>query len=530
MKRSILFFVLLFFMGASFIYSQNFYLGVGTPADPVSTSCASCHSTSGSAPPTYNDWITTRHSVAQDSATSPFFGYSCLKCHNTGWDIALVNYGADEYVDSTDNNGYMVTDQVNWDRVKNVQCEQCHGPLGTDTRTLGGDHWTPVNTPNYAAELCGQCHQDSHHPQYEEWSVSKHSTFPSFIPNWTDRSVNGECYKCHHAQDFVASIEDPNYDPLTFVPDGDLVDVDCVACHDPHSNANPSQLRFPVTGSFVVCDACHTVDTQEVDVLQTPHHTTSECLSGTENFGYQYPGESYQNSPHTFVATERCINCHVNMEGEGEFGVATGHTFLPRTIACADAGCHGDSYYTGPGVDTSNVELQFNYKFAQHITDSLMEVLESELLQRDSSLSHVDTLGFQYNAALYNLESVQNEGSRGVHNTKLVHKLLQDAIDHFDPTDVEVEEGLPIYYELSQNYPNPFNPSTQINFSIPEQSIVSLIIYDAIGNEIAKLVDNVLAAGNYKVDWNAEGIASGVYLYRLQTDNFVATKKMILMR
>jgi predicted CXXCH cytochrome family protein len=530
MKRSLLFFALLFFIGTSVIYSQSFYLGVGTPADLQNTSCASCHSTSGITSPIYNDWITTRHSVAQDSASSSFYGYSCLKCHNTGWDITIDNYGADEYVDSTNDNGYVVTDQVNWDRVKNVQCEQCHGPLGTDARVLdSGVHFSAVNTPNYEAELCGQCHQDSHHPQYEEWSVSKHSTFPSFIPNWTDRSVSGECYKCHHAQDYVAFIRDPiGYDPYTFEPDGDLVNVDCVTCHDPHSNQFPSQLRKPITGSHVICDDCHTVGTDEVDIYHTPHHTTSEALSGTPNFGYQYPGETYENSAHTFAATERCINCHVFAEGEGEFGSATGHTFLPRTEACA-AVCH-TTYWDDPYVDPADTSSWFNYRNVQHVTDSLMIVLEVELMQLDPDLGHDELLGVQYNAALYNLESVQNAGSEGVHNTKLMQKLLVDAIEHFDPNDVEIEEGLPIQYQLSQNFPNPFNPSTEIKFSIPEQSIVKLVIYDAIGNEIETLLNEDLSSGNYKVKWNASGLASGVYLYRLQTDNFVATKKMILMR
>jgi predicted CXXCH cytochrome family protein len=528
-KSTFAFFILL--LASTLTFSQNYYLGVGTPGDPIPTSCASCHNTNSIASPTYNDWITTKHSIAHDSLTVPYYGYSCLPCHNTGWDISVMNYGADEYVDSTAGNGFTVTDPTNWNRVKNVGCEVCHGPLGTDSRTLSSDHGDPtVNMPDYSAENCGACHQGSHHPTYAEWEASKHDEFPSFIPNWTDRSQRGECYKCHHAQDFVAYLEDPNYDPFTFVPDGDLVNITCVACHDPHSNQNPGQLRLPVTGSQVICDVCHTVGTEPVDVYHEPHHTTSECLSGTENFGYQYPGEVYENSLHTAVATERCINCHVNMEGQGDFGEATGHTFFPRVIACADAGCHGDGYYTAPGVDTSNVDLQFNFEFAQHITDSLMQVLESELLQRDSSLSHGQNLGFQYNAALYNYESVLAEGSYGIHNTKLVHKLLRDAIFYFDPLDVELEEGMPTVYNLSQNFPNPFNPSTEIKFAIPEAGNVTVVIYDALGNQVARLVNDYLAAGNYNVTWNAKNYASGVYYYRLESKDFVQVKKMILLK
>ena len=107
---------------------------------------------------------------------------------------------------------------------------------------------------------------------------------------------------------------------------------------------------------------------------------------------------------------------------------------------------------------------------------------------------------------------------------------MADAIANFDPTDVEIEKGLPTVYQLSQNFPNPFNPSTEIKFSLPEQAAVTLVIYDAIGNEISTLINEELSAGNYNVDWNASDYASGIYLYRLNAGDFVATKKMILLK
>ena len=122
------------------------------------------------------------------------------------------------------------------------------------------------------------------------------------------------------------------------------------------------------------------------------------------------------------------------------------------------------------------------------------------------------------------------EGSHGVHNTKLVHKLLQDAILYFDPSDVEVGLGLPTVYSLSQNYPNPFNPSTEIKFAIPEAGNVTLVVYDALGNQITSLVNDYLSAGNYTATWNAKSYASGVYYYRIETNEFVQSKKMILLK
>lgn len=85
-------------------------------------------------------------------------------------------------------------------------------------------------------------------------------------------------------------------------------------------------------------------------------------------------------------------------------------------------------------------------------------------------------------------------------------------------------------YGLRQNYPNPFNPSTMIEFRTREVSHVSLRVYDMLGREIAVLMDKEMPAGSYKVSWNAQGFASGVYFYRLQTGNTSEIRKMMLVR
>ncbi len=88
----------------------------------------------------------------------------------------------------------------------------------------------------------------------------------------------------------------------------------------------------------------------------------------------------------------------------------------------------------------------------------------------------------------------------------------------------------PEKFELSQNYPNPFNPSTKINFSLPKQGFVTLKIYDVVGKEVAKLVNEVKPAGYYSVDFNASALSSGVYFYRIETTGFVETKRMMLIK
>jgi hypothetical protein len=110
------------------------------------------------------------------------------------------------------------------------------------------------------------------------------------------------------------------------------------------------------------------------------------------------------------------------------------------------------------------------------------------------------------------------------------YALIDDL--QFDGTiDIKtLDNNLATHYELKQNYPNPFNPTTNIEFSLPKSEFVTLKVYSILGEEVATLVSEKLTAGSYKYDWDASGLASGVYLYRIQAGNNVKVRKMILMK
>ena len=98
-------------------------------------------------------------------------------------------------------------------------------------------------------------------------------------------------------------------------------------------------------------------------------------------------------------------------------------------------------------------------------------------------------------------------------------------------TAVKEMPGLPVQYRLSQNYPNPFNPTTVIDFTIPTSGNVTLKVYNSLGQEIATLVNGYHEASNYKVDFNASNLSSGIYFYTIKVgNNFTQTKKMILLK
>jgi len=92
------------------------------------------------------------------------------------------------------------------------------------------------------------------------------------------------------------------------------------------------------------------------------------------------------------------------------------------------------------------------------------------------------------------------------------------------------EEAFHPYFTLEQNYPNPFNPSTSITFTIPKAELTTLTIYDMLGKEVTQLLNGILNEGNHSIDFNASGLPSGIYFYRLKSGSFILTKKMLVLK
>ena len=98
------------------------------------------------------------------------------------------------------------------------------------------------------------------------------------------------------------------------------------------------------------------------------------------------------------------------------------------------------------------------------------------------------------------------------------------------PTDIGNESIELNEYKLDQNYPNPFNPRTLVEYAIPEPGFVSLKVFNVLGNEISTLISGTESAGKHSIEWNAQGLPSGIYFYKIQAGNFTETKKMVLSK
>ncbi|MCK4664977.1 MAG: T9SS type A sorting domain-containing protein [Bacteroidales bacterium] len=106
---------------------------------------------------------------------------------------------------------------------------------------------------------------------------------------------------------------------------------------------------------------------------------------------------------------------------------------------------------------------------------------------------------------------------------------LADLLPGTIITGIQLVNGIPSGFNLEQNYPNPFNPSTKIFYSIPKSTFVKLKIYDIFGREVKTLVNQFQTAGSYSADFNGSTLSGGIYFYILQTDNYTAARKMLLV-
>jgi hypothetical protein len=112
------------------------------------------------------------------------------------------------------------------------------------------------------------------------------------------------------------------------------------------------------------------------------------------------------------------------------------------------------------------------------------------------------------------------------------YRLKQIDFDgtHSYSDEVNVDVEIPLVYSLEQNYPNPFNPSTTIKYSIQEEGFVKLAVYNLLGEEVTTLVNTLQKAGRYEVLFDASKLSSGIYMYRLESSNFLSIKKMLLIK
>ena len=150
------------------------------------------------------------------------------------------------------------------------------------------------------------------------------------------------------------------------------------------------------------------------------------------------------------------------------------------------------------------------------------------------SLNGTGRIAPTYNVAVFAVDLESMRSTPDSPPGSAARRIVKGGIDFVDGLLTSISNTssaiIPEVFSLAQNYPNPFNPSTKISFSIPQQSQVTLKIYDVLGKEVMTLVNDVKSAGNYEVEFNASNLSSGAYFYKIQAGQFTDIKRMMLIK
>jgi hypothetical protein len=173
----------------------------------------------------------------------------------------------------------------------------------------------------------------------------------------------------------------------------------------------------------------------------------------------------------------------------------------------------------------SNRKVNLNWSTATEINNSGFEI------ERKSD-NNWEKIGFVQGSGttteLRSYSFVDENVTEGKYSYRLKQIDFDGSFEYSDIIEIQVEQ--PTEYSLEQNYPNPFNPTTTISYSIKEKGLVTLKVFDILGNELKTLVNEEKEVGSYNIEFYAASFASGIYFYSLQSGEFLSTKKMILLK
>jgi predicted CXXCH cytochrome family protein len=522
-------------------------------------------------------------------STVGVYNTSCIKCHTTGWDQTVDNgnFGFEAKKTGFDTTWYKIGQFVNNEYympfkdstsfllmqssypavalVAQIGCESCHGPAKDHSMTGN----KALIAKSYEAGACLQCHDaPAKHRLGSYWAASTHATMATSA----EEAGRSSCWPCHSGSALPAYLENrtsPNYANTPVV-----ASINCVTCHDPHSTANPNQLRTVyieklannymvpagLGGKGQLCMNCHHARTNATTVIAAmqrvfgdrfyPHYSPqADMFLGANAVEYGLPITGLGTHQQL---QDGCVTCHMTkrINGSSEHSnheMAMEIEGQPNTTACKQ--CHGNV------ADFDDVKAASDYDgdgtvegFQSEITGLLDQL--RDLLPKDSFgepvTMKVDSLKVKNDpnwpknlSAIWNYYFVKNDFSLGIHNPKYAVAILRASLGTLSGIEA-ANQDVPRAFALEQNYPNPFNPSTTVHFSVPRSGSITLYVYNSAGEMIAKLADGTVAPGNYTAAWNGLDMhgnkaATGLYFYRLiVNDNgttiFNGTRKMMLLK
>lgn len=538
--------------------------------------CSQCHGTE------HSHWLLSHHANTQDDVAgelaeewaglppdSVILGQeaeNCVACH--GATSIAANGGMTEvqtmaYFFSTTNGLYTdSTYALHTDEWPDNACVTCHDvpadhPVSMPTLAIFNSPTDQYEAVANVAALCGQCHgtlryPDTDHRRQDAWLSSKHGyggqddIAGEIAEEWAGSSpedVIGEedCIACHastsvllngglseaEALALLVTTENGVFTENSVAQNDDLwPEVTCTACHNQH---NPEAVSYfnSATGEYEtlstsqeLCGKCHgTLRFPDTD------HLSYDLALGTEGIGV----DDLQTMPGI-----QCVDCHMHVsdvEGTNAsmYGGHAWSTFIQEDDGTESASCTA-CHATMDAASARSTVQGWQTEYAGLDSLAAEKVAEAETFLAGSS----DSTKLQLlEEAQFNLALAEGDESGGVHNHNYTVSLLNDAIQKATDIVLEVEDGsspLPTKYGLSQNYPNPFNPITTINYQLPVDGLVVLTVFNLIGEEVATPVNERENAGYHTVQFDGRHLPSGIYLYQLQSGNFVKVRRMLLLK
>ncbi len=305
-------------------------------------------------------------------------------------------------------------------------------------------------------------------------------------------------------------------------------EVNCLqsGCHSSEQNIKNEHPDVPgfKLNSAELCARCHAsnaLGTQGDSVAKSfsfrmhEHHHDIQPVNGIETCYKCHPGTNTQcfRDVMRMQGNMVCQNCHGTMQTIAN-SIENGRRPWLDEPRCGATTCHGSTYSEEPGK---------LYRESRGHGGLLC-----------SSCHGSPHAVYPSREANDNAQSIRLQGHTGVINDCMVchsspptgagpHGILYIGI-------IKLGNEVPEEFKLHQNYPNPFNPITKIKFDVAKSSNVKLVVFDFLGREVEVIVNNDLSPGMYEAEWNGAGFASGVYIYKLISDDYTRSGKMILVK
>ena len=537
--------------------------------------CMSCHSSHSNFVAIFDKWKVTGHAQKFKNGINGnpiYYNQSCFKCHTTGYnhDLVASNGGFDDVASQLGWIFYPPVANGKWDTLKtnfprlsqlaNVGCESCHGP-GSEHAMGGPKQKIQIS---YSSNSCIQCHGEAGwYNEVSQWENSVHSS-----PIWSNSFGQGaasqnnnlqNCIRCHDAEGFV-NFTNGKTTNTTGWNQGKQNDIGCPTCHEPHTNnlrntpAGSDTLgngfQYTGGGKGRLCMNCHKTRRSETTYARTtvnnanwgPHYSVQTDLYLGQNLaGF---GTAYPSTAHNLMLANACVDCHMGASPDStspNYNKVGGHTFLFHnpatnfTLTTKCVSCHPGKSSWNDFIVTEDYDGNGILEPVQKEFDNLLKKLKFYLPpvgSEEVSWQQLQTLNdTTFNKAYYNYRVFYADGSRGMHNTKFTLSALRASVLAIGGVlSAENSVEIPLVFNMEQNYPNPFNPTTNITFSLPEASKVTLTIYNIAGKEVAQVVNEHLSAGKHTIKFDGKNLTSGVYLYSLKTEKNTATKKFVLLK